>query len=124
MLGNLLTNAAKYTDPGGQIRIESRADGNLAVISVSDNGTGIAADLLPHVFDLFVQGKRTLDRSQGGLGIGLSVVKRLIEMHGGTVAAHSEGAGRGASFLIRLPRITQVAAPGTTTRRAPPRGAC
>jgi CheY-like chemotaxis protein len=106
---NLLTNAIKYTDPQGQIRVESRAEGDQALIEVSDNGTGIAAELLPHVFDLFVQSERTLDRSQGGLGIGLSVVRRLIEMHGGSVAARSEGPGRGSSFSIRLPRVQRRA---------------
>jgi signal transduction histidine kinase len=107
-VANLLTNAIKYTDPHGQLRIESRAVGDDAVLSVADNGTGIAADLLPHIFDLFVQSQRTLDRSQGGLGIGLSVVKRLIEMHGGSVAASSPGVGQGATFTIRLPRATRV----------------
>ena len=104
-VANLLTNAIKYTDPNGQIRIESRAEGDVAVLSVTDNGTGIAADLLPQIFELFVQSKRTLDRSQGGLGIGLSVVKRLVVMHGGTVAASSRGYGQGATFTIRLPRV-------------------
>jgi len=103
-VGNLLTNAIKFTDPNGQLRIESHAEGDEAVLSVADNGTGIAADLLPQIFDLFVQSKRTLDRSQGGLGIGLSVVKRLVEMHGGTISAASPGNGLGATFTIRLPR--------------------
>lgn len=104
-LQNLLTNAAKYTDAGGRIRIESFQDGHQAVIRVIDNGAGISAELLPHVFDLFVQGKRTLDRAQGGLGIGLSVVKRLVEMHGGRVSARSAGLGQGATFEIRLPLL-------------------
>ena len=100
---NLLTNAAKYTEKGGHINITSREHSQAAVIEVADNGMGIAPDLLPSVFDLFVQSVRTLDRAQGGLGIGLSVVQRLIEMHGGTVSAESAGAGRGATFSIRLP---------------------
>ena len=92
-LVNILTNAAKYTDPGGSIRIESRDDNGRAIIEVVDNGAGIPASLVPRIFDLFVQGKRTLDRSQGGLGIGLSVVQKLIEMHGGSVEAGSRGRG-------------------------------
>lgn len=102
---NLLGNAIKYTDTGGEIRIQSRMEGELAVIEVADNGVGIAPELLPRIFDLFVQGDRTLDRAEGGLGIGLSVVKRLIEMHKGEVTATSPGVGLGASFQIRLPRI-------------------
>src|SRR6185437_5976850 len=102
---NLLTNAAKYTEPGGQIRIVTRVEGVNAVVEVSDTGAGIAPELLPRVFDLFVQSERTLDRAEGGLGIGLSVVKRLIEMHDGEVSASSAGIGRGSKFQIRLPRI-------------------
>jgi PAS domain S-box-containing protein len=102
---NLLTNAIKYTDSGGQIHVESRAEGDLAIIEIRDNGAGIAPELLPRVFDLFVQSQRTLDRSQGGLGIGLSVVRRLIEMHGGSVEARSDGPGHGSVFSIRLPRV-------------------
>jgi PAS domain S-box-containing protein len=104
-VANLLTNAIKYTDPGGRISVDWRAEDDQAVIVVSDNGPGIAPDLLPEIFDLFVQSKRTLDRSQGGLGIGLSVVKRLVEMHGGTVEAFSQGPGCGARFTIRLPSV-------------------
>jgi signal transduction histidine kinase len=107
-VANLLTNAIKYTDPHGLIHVETRVEGEEVLISVTDNGTGIAAELLPQIFDLFVQSKRTLDRSQGGLGIGLSVVKRLVEMHGGTVSAASAGVGLGAAFTIRLPRITHA----------------
>ena len=102
-VSNVLANAAKYTDPGGEIRIGIRREDDNAVISVQDSGIGIPAEMLPRVFDLFVQSERTLDRSQGGLGIGLSVVRRLAEMHGGSVSAHSEGAGRGSTFEIRLP---------------------
>ncbi len=104
-VANVLTNAAKYTDPGGEIRLELRRQNGHAAIIVSDTGIGIPRDLLPRVFDLFVQGDRSLDRSQGGLGIGLSVVKRLIEMHQGSVMAFSEGPGRGSVFEIRLPLI-------------------
>jgi PAS domain S-box-containing protein len=102
-LANVLTNAAKYTDTEGEIRIESRAEGAEAIVTVSDNGIGIPPDLLPRIFDLFVQSDRSLDRAQGGLGIGLSLVKRLVEMHGGRVTASSGGTGAGSSFEIRLP---------------------
>jgi PAS domain S-box-containing protein len=104
-LVNLLSNAAKYTDAGGEIRLTLARDGHEAVVAVTDHGAGIAPDVLPVVFDLFVQSARTLDRAQGGLGIGLSVVKRLVEMHGGRVTARSGGVGQGATFEIRLPLI-------------------
>ena len=110
-LVNIVTNAAKYTDPGGEIRLESREDGGRVVVEVSDNGAGIPASLVPRIFDLFVQGKRTLDRAQGGLGIGLSVVQKLIEMHGGSVAAHSEGEGHGSTFRVILPLVAQASRP-------------
>ncbi len=106
-VGNVLTNSAKYTDPEGQITIRSFAADGMAVLQVTDNGVGISPDLLPRIFDLFVQSERTLDRSQGGLGIGLSVVKRLIDMHGGTVVARSAGIGHGTTFEIRLPIIAR-----------------
>ena len=114
-LVNLLSNAAKYTDPGGDIRVELRHEGDEAVMRVTDSGVGIAPDTLPVVFDLFVQSARTLDRAQGGLGIGLSVVRRLVEMHGGRVGAHSAGVGRGASFEIRLPLSAQAPAAEVVT---------
>ena len=104
-VANVLTNAAKYTDPEGEIRVESRQEGGQAVVIVADNGMGISADLLPRVFDLFVQSDRTLDRAQGGLGIGLAIVKRLVEMHGGRVSAGSSGLRMGSVFEIRLPLI-------------------
>jgi PAS domain S-box-containing protein len=104
---NLLTNAAKYTDAGGEIRLSGEVEdgpgGPQAVVRVRDNGIGMAAELLPHVFDLFTQDERTLDRSQGGLGIGLTLVRRLVELHGGRVEALSEGPGRGSEFVVRLP---------------------
>lgn len=104
-LANILTNAVKYTDPGGEIRIQTReADGNV-VIEILDNGVGIAPELLPRIFDLFVQGDRKLDRAQGGLGIGLAIVKQLIQMHGGEVSARSPGQGGGSTFEICLPRM-------------------
>jgi two-component system, sensor histidine kinase len=101
---NVLTNAAKYTDPGGEIRVELRVGHDSRVI-ISDNGVGISPPLLPRVFDLFVQSDRSLDRSLGGLGIGLTVVKRLVEMHGGEVTAASRGDGQGSTFDIRLPKV-------------------
>jgi PAS domain S-box-containing protein len=119
---NLLTNAAKYTDIGGQIRIETRAERGNAVIDVIDSGVGMSPELLPRVFDLFVQSDRTLDRSEGGLGIGLSVVKRLVEMHGGEVSARSAGVGQGATFEIRLPLVASMAA-AIPAHAEPPRAA-
>jgi len=107
-VGNVLTNAAKYTNDGGEIRVRSAIEGTDALIEITDNGVGIPSELLPRIFDLFVQSDRTLDRAQGGLGIGLAVVKRLIEMHGGRVAAHSDGVGKGSRFEIRLPLIEQL----------------
>jgi signal transduction histidine kinase/CheY-like chemotaxis protein len=103
-LVNVLTNAAKYTDRGGKIRVHTRSSADDVFIEVSDNGVGISAELMPQIFELFVQGDRTLDRSEGGLGIGLAVVKKLIEMHGGQISARSEGLGKGSTFELRLPR--------------------
>jgi PAS domain S-box-containing protein len=108
-VANLLTNATKYTEPGGDILVRSYAQGGEAVIEVIDTGIGIAADFLPRVFELFAQSDRSLDRSEGGLGIGLSVCKRLIEMHGGSVSCFSEGAGHGTTFTIRLPLMQEPA---------------
>jgi PAS domain S-box-containing protein len=108
VIGNVLANAAKYTEPGGTIRVSARESGGMAVVEIADNGVGIGPELLPKVFDLFVQGERSADRAQGGLGIGLSLVRRLVEMHGGTVSAASEGDGRGSTFTIRLPRAERA----------------
>jgi PAS domain S-box-containing protein len=113
VLANIVTNAVKYTPPGGHIRVSLSGDGNDAVLSVEDTGFGIAPELLPSIFDMFVQGERTLDRAQGGLGIGLTLVRRLIELHGGTVIASSDGAGQGSTFTLRLP---QVPGAGATAR--------
>jgi len=108
VLANLLNNAAKYTGEGGRIELTAGAGEGEATISVRDNGTGIETTLLPKVFDLFVQGDRALDRGQGGLGIGLTLVKRLVELHDGTVAVASEGPNRGSTFTVRLPCISAV----------------
>jgi Histidine kinase-, DNA gyrase B-, and HSP90-like ATPase len=105
-VSNVLMNAAKYTDSGGTVSVVLTADDQRAIVSVSDTGIGIPEELLPRVFDLFVQDARSLDRSQGGLGIGLSVVRKLIEMHGGEVSATSAGAGQGSTFKIILPRVS------------------
>ncbi|GGX97130.1 response regulator [Massilia dura] len=109
-VGNLLSNAIKYTDSQGQIAVDVRDEGKVVHIEVTDSGSGISPELLPRVFELFVQSHRTLDRSQGGLGVGLAVVKRLIDMHGGHVQAFSRGEGLGSSFQIRLPRIAKPSA--------------
>ena len=106
---NLLDNAAKYTPRGGHIWLTAQQEGGQAVISVKDSGIGIDTALLPHIFELFTQGRRTLDRSQGGLGIGLTLVKNLVEMHGGTVEVRSEGTGKGSQFIIRLLVSSQYA---------------
>jgi PAS domain S-box-containing protein len=117
-IANLLTNAAKFTPETGQISINSRIENGEAVIEVTDTGIGISADLLPKLFDLFVQGPRSLDRAEGGLGIGLSVCKQLAEMHGGRVTGASEGVGHGARFAIRLPLAGDEAAANEPPRVA------
>ena len=104
---NLLNNAAKYTPDGGFVDVALNADDGAseAVLTVRDNGSGIGPDLLPVVFDLFTQGSRTLDRTQGGLGLGLALVRKLVELHGGSVAVSSTGAGAGSTFTVRLPLL-------------------
>jgi signal transduction histidine kinase len=110
MFVNVLANAVKYTHVGGNVRVEVDASDDTISVQVVDDGAGISAELLPRVFDLFVQADRTLDRAQGGLGIGLSVVRKLVEMHGGEVRARSPGLGQGATFEIRLPRGKRASA--------------
>jgi PAS domain S-box-containing protein len=100
---NLLDNAVKYTPPSGEIGVTVTAEGGRGVLRVRDTGAGIAPELLPRVFDLFVQADRSLDRSKGGLGLGLTLVQRLVSLHGGRVSAHSEGLGRGSEFVVELP---------------------
>lgn len=110
VFSNLLNNATKYTEPGGDITLTAWRDGDQAAVSVRDTGVGIPAEMLPRVFDLFTQVERNTSRAQGGLGIGLTLVKRLVEMHGGTVTASSSGTGSGSEFVVRVPlRKEQVA---------------
>jgi CheY-like chemotaxis protein/two-component sensor histidine kinase len=110
VVGNLLTNAAKYTEAGGHIRLTARQEGEMAVLSVRDNGIGITSDMLPLLFDVFVQADHSSSKAQGGLGIGLTPVKNLVQMHGGTVEARSDGLGKGSEFVVRLPMASQRSA--------------
>jgi PAS domain S-box-containing protein len=105
IVSNLLSNALKYTPQDGRISVTVRADADRAVLRVEDSGIGIAPDFLPHVFDLFVQDQRAATRSRGGLGLGLTLVRRLVELHGGSIRAHSGGEGSGSVFEVVLPRI-------------------
>ena len=111
---NLLNNAAKYSEDAGQIQLDARVAGNQVVIRVTDQGVGIPPEKLPQMFELFAQGDRSLARSEGGLGIGLTLVKKLVELHGGTITARSEGDGRGSEFTVRLP----ASPPPATTNSA------
>ena len=119
---NLLNNAAKYTPDGGVLHVSLARHDGMAVLQVRDNGIGIGADLLPVVFDLFTQAERTPDRAQGGLGLGLALVKKLVELHGGAVEAHSAGQGQGSTFTVRLPLLaasgSAVAAPAAAAAPA------
>ena len=120
---NLLQNAAKYTPDGGQISVQAWRQGAQVEIRIRDNGVGITAEALPHVFDLFVQDERPLSRAQGGLGIGLTIVQRMVGMHGGTVEARSDGRDRGSEFIVSLPTVdapgTAKIAPGDVVALAP-----
>lgn len=109
IITNLLNNATKYTPPGGVIALELTQNDSMVQVVVRDDGIGIDAALLPHVFDLFVQGERSSDRAQGGLGVGLALVKSLVERHGGSISAASAGQGAGSEFTVRLPRAHGVA---------------
>ncbi|HYC35479.1 MAG TPA: response regulator, partial [Usitatibacter sp.] len=100
---NLLNNAAKYTDPGGRIHFQARREDAHAVVRVRDNGIGLAAGAADRIFDMFVQVDRSLERSQAGLGVGLTLARRLVELHEGTIEAHSAGTGEGTEFVVRLP---------------------
>ena len=122
---NLLNNAAKYTPRGGHVHLAAGCEGEVAVIRVRDDGVGIPSEMLDSVFDLFVQAERTLDRSDGGLGVGLTLVRALVTLHGGSVTAHSDGAGKGSEFVVRLPLVKQVhdAAPSSRGQASVPPGA-
>jgi PAS domain S-box-containing protein len=108
VISNLLNNAAKYTEDGGQIWLAAREEQGQAVIIVRDTGSGIPPEMLPRIFDMFAQLDGTMRRAQGGLGIGLTLAKKLVEMHGGHIEARSDGAGRGSEFTVRLPLVTKV----------------
>ena len=116
VIANLLNNAAKYTDEGGRIFVRAGRDGASAIVSVRDNGVGIPSDMLAHVFDLFAQANRTYQRAQGGLGIGLTLVRSLVELHGGSVVAKSDGPGLGSEFIVRLPLGLELPAGGEPTQ--------
>ncbi|HVS77221.1 MAG TPA: PAS domain S-box protein, partial [Steroidobacteraceae bacterium] len=122
VLANLLVNAAKYTDAGGRIELGARREGAELVVEVRDNGIGISAEMMPRIFTLFAQASPALERSEGGLGIGLALVRGLVELHGGTVSAHSRGAGQGSEFQVRLP-ITDAVLPEEADERSEPAGA-
>ena len=122
VLSHLLSNAAKYTPPGGRVDLSAEQEDNMAVIRVRDTGIGIDPALLPHVFDLFTQSHRSIDRSEGGLGLGLAVVRNVAELHGGSVSSASEGTGQGSEFTVRLPLDPDAAAraPGDAPLAAAP----
>jgi CheY-like chemotaxis protein len=115
VLVNVLSNAAKYTEPRGHIRVTGALVGERVELRIGDTGAGISAEMLPRVFDLFAQERQTLDRAHGGLGLGLTIVRSLVELHGGTVDAHSEGLGRGSEFVLRFPVADQRASLGAIT---------
>jgi CheY-like chemotaxis protein len=119
VLSNLLNNAAKYTEKGGKVSLSVALEDAQIVFRVRDNGMGIPAEMLSCIFDLFTQVERSLDRSHGGLGIGLTLVRRLVEMHGGRVSAHSEGANQGSEFVVRLPELAAVQPAPTADAGAP-----
>lgn len=122
---NLIGNASKYTGDGGNVHVDVTAEAGEVVVAVRDNGTGIAPEVLPHIFDLFTQGPRSLARSEGGLGVGLNVVRNLVSMHGGTVKAESDGAGKGSRFMVRLPVAALAGGePPRAASSAAPKGCC
>ena len=115
VISNLLNNAVKFTPHGGTVSVQAVRDNDWAVLRVRDTGRGITPDLLPRIFDLFTQGDRSLDRSEGGLGIGLTLVENLVRMHSGSIEARSEGAGLGSEFIVRLPIVATVPASNAET---------
>jgi signal transduction histidine kinase len=115
VFGNLINNAAKYSEPGGAIQVDLSVEKEEAVVRVRDQGVGMTPDLLERAFDLFVQDERSLDRSQGGIGIALTLVRSLVRLHGGSVQAFSEGPGHGCEVVVRLPRATEAAQGQTET---------
>jgi CheY-like chemotaxis protein/anti-sigma regulatory factor (Ser/Thr protein kinase) len=125
VFGNLLNNSCKYTPPNGTISLSAKQMDGEMVVTVKDNGAGIPQDKLDSIFDMFMQVDGTSDRAQGGLGIGLTLVKRLAQMHGGSIEARSDGEGQGSEFVVRLPVLSKRAAakpePGTTTGGSPER---
>lgn len=114
ILANLVTNAIKYTPRGGHVDVAVQSDGDTILLVVRDSGIGIDPDIIPRVFELFAQAKQGLDRSRGGLGLGLALVKRLVELHGGAIDAQSEGAGRGSTFTVTFPALRSVRVVETT----------
>jgi CheY-like chemotaxis protein len=127
VFGNLLNNAAKYTDAGGHIHVKAVRDGPSLIVSVKDNGIGIPTEALPRLFEMFTQIPGSIERPQAGVGIGLSLAQGLVELHGGTITAHSDGPGRGSEFTVRLPALDHAIAsptpptPVATLAEAPPR---
>jgi signal transduction histidine kinase len=120
VVSNLLTNAAKYSNEASRIAVHAERSGEEVLVRVADSGAGVSAELLPHVFDLFVQGRRTIERSEGGLGLGLSLVRSLVTLHGGSVHAESEGLGKGSVFSFRLPLSSAEAPVEETSQFEPP----
>lgn len=124
VFSNLINNACKYSEPGGRIELTAELKNDQATIRVKDSGVGIPQHMLPQIFEMFTQVDQSLERAQGGLGIGLTLVKRLVEMHGGSVSAASEGPGRGSEFIVRLPALeSSLPAPRPTTTSPPPASA-
>lgn len=120
VLSNLLVNAAKFTEPGGHLRASAAQEGGEVVIRMRDDGIGIEPEALPGIFDMFTQGRQALDRASGGLGLGLSIVKNIVKLHGGAVSAHSEGVGQGTEVVVRLPALAPDAAALADTAAAEP----
>ncbi|HYC92930.1 MAG TPA: ATP-binding protein [Thermoanaerobaculia bacterium] len=119
VVNNLLSNAIKYTPPGGEIAVTVERDGDDVVLRVRDSGKGISAEMLTRIFDLFMQGDTTIDRSEGGMGVGLTLVKKLVHLHRGSVRAYSRGAGSGSEFVVRLPMTASTSAAAARSKAAP-----